>query len=105
MFDLQADPGRPATTIQFHPEDEWWPCTWRPYLPAYGLADWKADVLTGRTAGERAQVRIRSALGLFEGEAYVAAVTVEGTRLVSELRGSGALRLVAPSGGPTGGTP
>lgn len=101
-----SEPQKPApkTTIRFHDESEEHPADWRPWLPAYDFSDWKADVYTGRTPGERALVTIRSALGVFEGEAIVQAVVIGDWpgEVRSELVGSGALR---PSGGPTGGTP
>lgn len=82
----------PSTYVQFGDEEERYPCDWRPFLPAFGFADWRARVHGRRNVGDREQVRITSALGVFVGDAYVASLTVDRAEIESELVGSGELR-------------
>jgi hypothetical protein len=82
----------PSTYVQFGDESERYPCDWSPSLPAFGFADWRARVYGRRNPGDREQVRITSALGVFVGEAYVASVAAAPGEIESELVGAGELR-------------
>ncbi len=88
----------PAATVKFGAEEKTHACDIDLSLPAYGLADWRAQAYVGRTPGEKGLVRFATLLGVFEGEAIVTSVEVDALHgTTSRLIGAGTLRFVEPA--------
>lgn len=85
----------PASTVKFGTEEKAYPCDLDVSLPPFGLADWRAEAYVRRDPGERAKVRLTTVLGVFEGDAIVTSVEVDGLHgITSRLIGASMLRYV-----------
>jgi hypothetical protein len=85
----------PAATVKFGTEEKTYPCDIDLSLPAYGLADWRAEAYAQREPGERGVVRVETLLGVFEGEVIVTSVEADMVHgITSRLVGVGMLRPV-----------
>lgn len=85
----------PAATVKFGDEEKSYPCDLDLSLPAYGLADWRAEAYARREPGEQGVVRVETVLGVFEGEVIVTSVEADMVHgITSRLIGAGMLRFV-----------
>lgn len=91
----------PVSTVQLGDDPTWWPADWQVGGDAYAYVDWRVtahgEVPVSPWPGH-VRVRLRTPLGVFEGEAVAVEATsaLHGGVIAMELKGNGPLRYVLP---------